>query len=108
MLNITIGRFKEDPEAHGVIRPEDDSWQLVIDKEDVPHLYVKVALEGAAGAAPTMGMLCIEDMLPKGLTIKSLMREGAFGGLLAPEEEAEAAAEYAASRAETGIPCPRP
>ncbi len=44
MQNIIIGRFESDPEAQGVIRPEDGSWQLVLDKDGIPHLYVRANL----------------------------------------------------------------
>lgn len=42
MQNITIGRYPEDPQAQGVIKPEDGRWQLVLDREGYPHLYVQI------------------------------------------------------------------
>lgn len=108
MQDITIGRFDKDPEAQGVIRPKDGSWQLVIDKEGYPHLYIRCALEKEAPEDPDSGLLCVEDMLaPEGTTIPDLMKS-VFGGKLSPEEEAEAHAAYLKSREASGIPCPRP
>ena len=108
MYNITVGRFREDPSAQGVIRPEDDSWQLVIDKDGYPHLHLRVNFEPEIieGSEHSTGFLCIEDLLPHDCTIADLMK-GHFGGKLSPEEEAEAIREYTESRERTGIPCPR-
>lgn len=106
MQNITIGRFESDPEAQGVIRPGDDSWQLVIDKEGYPHLFVRVKIE-QEGEEPTTGMFLLEHLLPDKLTVKSIMSEGSFGGALAPEEEEEAWQEYLQDKEERGLPCPR-
>jgi hypothetical protein len=102
--NITIGRFEKDPQAQGCIEPADKRWQLVIDKDGYPHLYVEVNIADDNGVK-TKGMFCLEDMM--NITVKELMDEGEFGGALPPEEEEEAMAEYLASREKTGIPCPR-
>jgi hypothetical protein len=106
MQNILIGRYDSDPEAQGLIKPEDGRWQLVIDKDGYPHLYVESTLEEEDGTK-SKGMFLVEDMLPEGLTVKDLMDGGCFGGKLSPEEEAEAQLEYEKSRAASGIPCPR-
>jgi len=106
LQQITIGRF-QDSDAQGVIRPEDDSWQLVIDADGYPHLYVRVKLASVAGE-PTTGMFCVEDMLPPEMNIRELMSGGEFGGELAPEEEDAAHAAYLAERELSRIPCPRP
>jgi len=112
-MNITIGRLESDPSAQMVIQPEDGRWQVVVDKDGYPHLYVEVNVEAGedTGGKPVKGMFCIEDMLPceDGVqtTIRDLM-EGSFGGECTPEEKARAAEEFARGRAETGIPCPRP
>ena len=105
MQSISVGRYNADPEAQGLIKPEDGSWQLVIDRDGYPHLYVQVNVthEGTL----KRGLLCIDDMLPEGLSIRGLMSEGEFGGELTPEEEARAVEEYNRTRAESGIPCPR-
>jgi hypothetical protein len=104
MYNITVGRFEEDPSAQGVIRPSDESWQLVIDKDGYPHLYISVKCEEDGHT----GLLCIEDMLIGNgeLTIPDLMK-GTFGGHLSGEEESKAMQEYLARKEKTGIPCPR-
>lgn len=104
MYNVTIGRFSDDPQAQGVIQPEDKSWQLVIDKDGYPHLYIEVNIEDAPEGKK--GLLCIEDMLPKDCTIRDLM-QGSFGGQLPPEEERAAFDEWMASKEQTQIPCPR-
>lgn len=102
MQNIVIGRFDQDPEAQGVIKPEDGRWQLVLDKDGYPHLYVRAKLEDGQS-----GLFLLEDMLPHRLTVRDLMDGGAFGGTLTVEQEKEAAAEFNRSRDESGIPCPR-
>lgn len=104
MQNITIGRFEADDTAQGAITPGDKSWQLVIDKDGFPHLYVAVPVR--VDGEMTTGMACVEDYLVDKLTIRDLMTSEA-GDELSPEEEEAAFAEYLASREETGIPCPR-
>lgn len=105
LKNISIGRFDDDPQAQGVIRPEDGRWQLVIDRDGYPHLYVQVNVEDEGKTVK--GLLCLDDMLPEGLSIRDIMDGGAFGGKLSPEEEAEAHREYESDRKARGIPCPR-
>ena len=97
MQNIIVGRYDADPEAQGVIKPEDGRWQLVIDKDGFPHLYVEVQVEEGVP-----GMLAVEDMLIEKLTVRDLM-DGVFGGKLSPEEERAALEEYQGR----AIPCPR-
>jgi hypothetical protein len=104
MYNITIGRFQEDPQAQGVIRPEDGSWQLVIDKEGYPHLYVRVKDEDGV-----LGLLCIEDMMigEGDISIPELM-QSTFGGKLTSEEEESAMKEWEERKERLRIPCPKP
>ncbi len=104
MYSIKVGRFEQDPTAQGVVRPEDDSWQLVVDKDGYPHLYIRVKSEEGE-----TGLLCIEDMLigDGNLTIPDLMK-GTFGGQLPPAEEEAAHQDFLARKERTGIPCPRP
>lgn len=101
MESISIGRYDADPEAQGLIKPESGKWQLVIDKDGFPHLYVEVKAQDGI-----TGMLCIEDMMHENLTIRDLM-EGEFSGPLSPEDEEEAHKEWSARKEATGIPCPR-
>jgi hypothetical protein len=103
--DICIGRYDRDPQAQGVVRPKSGKWQLVIDNEGYPHLFVESNLEGDNGEI-TKGMFCLEDLLPEDMKIKDIMNS-TFGGKLSPEEEEEALKEYSASREATGIPCPR-
>ncbi len=104
--NISVSRYEEDPQAQGVIKPGHDRWQLVIDKDGYPHLYVQVNVEDDDGQ-PAKGLLCLDDMLPEGMSIADLMDGGVFGGKLTPEEEKAAQAEYVKSREGGRIPCPR-
>lgn len=105
MQNIIIGRFEQDPQAEGVIRPEDGRWQLVLDKDGYPHLYVQINTRDDSGA-PIKGMLCLEDMLVGKLSVRDLM-DGEFDGKLPPEDEEEAYQAFLKDRETTHIPCPR-
>lgn len=108
MQEITIGRFDDDPKAQGVIRPKDDSWQLVIDAEGYPHLYIRCPLEQEHPDDPASGFLCVEDMFhpEMGIDIPTLMKSS-FGGKPTPEEEDAAHAEYLEMMEKTKRPCPR-
>lgn len=105
MNNITIGRLNDD-DAQGVIKPADDSWQLVIDAEGFPHLYIRVKI-AQEGSEPTTGLLALDDMLIGQMSIKDLMSGGEFGGELSPDEIESAHAWYEKVRAENPVPCPR-
>lgn len=105
MQNITIGRYDKDPQAQGVIKPEDGRWQLVIDKDGYPHLYIQVNVE--EDGKQLKGMFLLEDMLPEKMTVRDLMDAGVFGGKLSPEEEEEAYQEYLKDKETRQIPCPR-
>lgn len=107
LQDIKISRFEEDPQAQGVIRPEDGRWQLVIDKDGYPHLYVQVTIDQDEDGHVIKGMFCLDDMLPKDLGVRDLMDGGSFGGRLAPEEEEAAFQEYLEDRERRQIPCPR-
>lgn len=104
--NISITRYDADPTAQGVVRPDTDRWQLVIDRDGYPHLYIQVNVEDDEGK-PTKGLLCLDDMLPEGMTLRDLMDGGSFGGRLSPEEEEEAYREHLARVEAEKRPCPR-
>lgn len=114
MNHIKIGRLPADSDAQGVVEPADGSWQLIVDKDGYPHLYVRAVIEPgpdmpeemAKGEGPVEGMICIEDLLPQDMKIRDLM-QASFGGVLSPEEHEAAIAEYEQSRADYPIPCPR-
>lgn len=106
MKNICIGRFEADPEAQGVIRPEDNRWQLVIDKDGYPHLYIECHLRQEDGSL-VKGLFLVEDMLPPDLSIRDLMDGGEFGGTIPPEEEEAAYAEWLERKERFKLPCPR-
>lgn len=107
MQNITIGRFDKDPTAQGAITPADKRWQLVIDKDGYPHLYVQVQVELAEGDMSD-GMFLVEDLFPKDFSIRSLMDGGAFlAGAIDEAAERAAFDEYMARKETDAIPCPR-
>jgi len=105
LQDIKISRFEEDPQAQGVIRPADGRWQLVIDKDGYPHLYVQVYM--VENGEKVYGMFCVEDMMIEKMSIRDLMDGGEFGAPLAPEEMDAAHEEFLKDRVERGIPCPR-
>lgn len=107
MQPITIGRFADDPTAQGVIRPADDSWQLVVDKDGFPHLYIRCPLEQESPDDPPSGMLCVEDLFPSGMDDIPTLMQSTFGGKCTPEEEEQAHAEHIAKITASGRPCPR-
>lgn len=81
----------EDPEVQAVVQPENGRWKLVVDKDGYPHLYleVKVVDDGEL----VKGLVCVDDLLPEGLSIRALQDEGAFDEL-----SSEALAEATESR----------
>jgi hypothetical protein len=101
MYNIAVERLPEDPEAQGVIRAQDGSWQLVIDKEGIPHLWVRAETEDGQ-----VGKVCVEHFMHEGMSIEVLMKSK-FGGTITPEEEVEAAKEWAEFDKENRIPYPK-
>lgn len=105
MEKVLIERYDDDPEALGRVYAESGRWELIIDKENVPHLYVQCNVEADDGEV-VKGMLCIDDMLPGDMSLQDIM-QSTFGGKLSPEEEAEAAKEWNERHSEAGIPCPR-
>lgn len=107
MQNIVIGRYEQDPEAQGVIKPADGRWQLVIDKDGYPHLYVECNIRDNDGTL-IKGMFLIEDMLPPDLGIRDLMDGGEFDGRPSPEDEQRAYEEWLERKERLGIPCPKP
>ena len=104
MQNITIGRFEADDTAQGAITPGDKSWQLVIDKDGFPHLYVRAPL--TIDGEKTSGMVLLDEFLQDGVTVRELM-ESEFGEPI-PEDQLDAAyAECMERRGALGVPCPR-
>ena len=103
MYNIAVQRLAEDPEAQGVIRAQDDSWQLVIDKEGFPHLWVRARLVDSTET----GMVAIETFLhPDFGGIKDIMLSE-FGGEVAEEDMPAAEAEWEADRKRLSLPNPK-
>lgn len=106
MQNITIGRYDKDPEAQGVIEPADKSWQLVLDKDGFPHLYIRCQIEDIGDGKPGCGMICVEHFMQPETSIRDLM-QSVFSGKLTPDEEKAAAVEFVDYNERHGIPCPR-
>lgn len=103
MYNISVQRLPEDPQAQGVIRAQDESWQLVIDKEGFPHLWVRAKLEGTTNT----GLVAIETFLhPDFGGIKDIMLSE-FGGEVAPEDIPQAEADWEEERKRLGLPDPK-
>lgn len=102
MFNITVGRLPEDPEAQGVIRPADDSWQLVIDKEGFPHLWLRV--KGEDGET---GMIALDQFLQDDCSVKAIMLSTFGGGLTDESAIAEAEAYWKSAKDKLGLPCPK-
>ena len=106
MLDIRVRRYPQDPEAQGVIEPADKTWQLVIDKEGYPVLYVTSPTKDDQGNA-IRAYVAIDDFLEAGLKTKDIMKSEAIAAEMTPEEEAAALAQYEAEREAYPIPCPR-
>jgi hypothetical protein len=104
MQNITIGRFEADDTAQGAVTPGDKSWQLVIDKDGYPHLYVRTPL--TLNGEKTSGMVLLDEFLPEGVTVRSLM-QNEYGEPIPEDQLDEAYAECMERRGELGVSCPR-
>lgn len=105
MPAITIGRLADDPTALGVIRPADDSWQLVIDKDGFPVFYIRCKLE--EGDVAATGMLCVDDLLPPEMGSLADVMRSTFGRDCTREESDAEFAKFQERIAATGRPCPR-
>lgn len=103
MPAVTVGRYEDDPTALGVVRAEDGSWQVVIDKDGFPVFYFRVQAEGEV-----TGMMCVDDMLhPDFEGVKGLM-QGIFGEPCSDGPETDAFhEEHQARIVAAGRPCPR-
>lgn len=89
MESIKIRRFTGDPHGRqGSIEPESGKWQLVLDEDGGPHLFVRVWMADDKGAK-VEGWLCIDDLLDEDLEPAGMI-DGEFGGELTPEEAEEA------------------
>src|SRR6185369_4816089 len=72
MVQINVKRFNDHPHEHqGSVRPEDDRWMLILDKQGDPHFFVRTL----SGDGQT-GWLDIDAMLGEdgsGMTLRSLI-----------------------------------
>ena len=98
MQNITIRRFIDHPAGYqGAVVSGDGRWRLVLDKEGVPHLFLRVFLEPGQP-----GWLCLDDLLPchketgEPLLVADLLDGEAGDPIEDPEELQAAYEEYAA------------
>ena len=88
--NIEIVRYTDHPEGHqGVVEPTDKAWQLVIDKDGLPHFFVAGTYDGGKVA-----MMDIDTLLPGDLTIASFVGAD-YSGDVDDETIAECEAELA-------------
>jgi hypothetical protein len=100
MEKVLIERWDDCANYLGRVRAESGRWEVLIDKENVPHLYVETHIEPDEEDGEVIkGMFCIEDMLPDDWTIKGIMLSQ-FGGSLPEEDEALAVTEWAEKKAE--------
>lgn len=97
MTNISVRRYTNHPAKHqGSVHPEDGRWQLVLDEQGVPHLFLRVQVEPGVP-----GWLALDDLLPvnqktgEALTVADLI-DGEAGDELPPEELEAAYEEYQA------------
>jgi len=93
MDDIHIERYQDDPQVKGCIKPSNEAWQLLVDHDGTPHLLIRCSIEKAVDdPTVTHGWMALDDLLPEGVNIRSLMTD-VLEGHLSPEEEAEAEAE---------------
>lgn len=86
MHDIRIRRFTDHDRGYqGCIEPEDGKWQLCLDAEGLPHLFLRVYLDEAR-TQPSW--LCVDDLLPDELEPAGMI-DGIAGEPL-PYDEAEA------------------
>lgn len=101
MYNITVGRLGPSEDAQGVIKPDNGAWQLVIDRDGVPHLWLATTVEDDSGRT-VKGMVPLDAFLPEGTTVADIMGS-TFTGPASPEQKEAALSEHDAR----GLPCPR-
>ena len=97
MQNSSVRRYTDHPVKHqGAVVPEDGRWQLVLDEQGVPHLFLRVFVEPGVP-----GWLALDDLLSsntttgEALTVADLI-DGEAGDELPPEELEAAYEEYLA------------
>ncbi len=90
MQNISIKRV-DCPAHQGVIEPEDGSWRIYIGKNGLPQTLVRVKFKADDG---TVQDGYIDVLEAPDIPLSELI-DSVFDGKLSPEEEQEAAAEYA-------------
>ncbi len=106
--NIKVKHYSNDSEVLCAIEPDDKTWQVTVDKEGVPHLYVRMKLLASESDEEFPGMFCLDYLLPEGTTMKELVQDGYMTDPVPPEEEEAVYAEYLKD-CEAGKlpPCPR-
>jgi hypothetical protein len=102
MEKVLIERWDDCANYLGRVRAESGRWEVLIDRENVPHLYVQTHLEPDEEDGEVIkGMFCVEDMLPEGWTVKDIMLSQ-FGGTLSDEEREAAEKEHEEKAAARG------
>ena len=93
MEKIIIERFENDPNGDlGCVSAEGGTWEVIVDKDGIPHFYVETNVERGDGTVDK-AMFDVEDLMHDGMTIADIMLS-TFGGKLDPEEEEEACEEW--------------
>lgn len=89
MDDIKIKRFTDHPHGYqGYLEPESGTWQLCIDKDGGPHLFIRIKIDPPQSDGTTEGWLCVDDLLPDELCPADMIL-GTFGEEPSPEEIAE-------------------
>lgn len=100
MDDIHIQRYTNDPQVKGCIKPDSESWQLLVDHDETPHLLIRCMVEDDEGNT-VPGWMAIDDLLPQGLMIRDMMKS-VFGGRPTEEELVELEEAF-----ESRAPCPK-
>ena len=91
MSNVKIKRFTNHPRNYqGAIRIEDGRWQLVIDENSNPNLFLRVYVDGEPG------WVHVDDLLPDGVTCAAVIDSHAED-VVPPDDVAAALADRAPS-----------
>ena len=95
MDDIQIRRFRNDERGYqGCIEPASGKWQLCLDKEGLPHLFLRVWMDEAKTES---GWLCVDDLLPD-----ELEPAGMIDGIAGPPASDEEASAIHTERAAKG------
>lgn len=77
MNNLRLTKITDDSEFQGAVEPKEGPWKLMIDHEGLPHLLLETTVELDSGER-TRGWVSIEDFLPDGLDVRSIIKDAIF------------------------------